>query len=553
MKKWLWLSSLLITAFVFLMPVPSVFGQEAQESGSLVPVDPAKIKKTKESLYVDVFDQSFYEEGVQFLRLPELFRKVAFSKIPARDVNVYDEVPDSLFFTNRQGKSPLSRGNLQKGPGGVLPAPGIWTVTRGKVEGIAPGFFIKDSNGQEFLLKFDPSDYPKMSTAAESISSRIFHALGYNVPTYHPVKFKLEDIEVDPRATYYDETGFKKPLSKRRIEDLLLFVARDSDETYRASASLILQGVIKGPFHMDGYRKEDPNDRIPHRYLREIRALRIFGSWVNYYDLKSGNTLDVLETVSGREVLKHYLIDFGSTIGSAAVDPKPPHFGHEHMFDFVEFYKSIFSLGFREKSWQKRWDENERKVSISGLGYFDNRHFDPGRWKSQLPYHAFKDLTTSDAYWAAKTILSFRDEDIEALVETGQFSDSKVKEALIKLLIERRDIIGAYWLEKSCPVDWIKISQESSGFKVQGTDLSVHYGLVPPNRRYRFQVLKSHFRSESNEPSVLLDDSSLARFPNPFVLSCRVKNSEGKWGKRLLLNFKREPNELKLLKIERDL
>lgn len=543
----------LLVALLFEIAVPAVYPEGTRELSPLQSVDPDEVPKTRPSLYVDIFDQAFYEEGVQFLRLADLARKLTGAKVRARNVNVFEEVPDSLFFTNRHGRERLSKKELQEGPEGSSPAEGRSIVTRGKMEGVNPGFFIRDAEGREFLLKFDPIDYPEMASAAESISARIFHAIGYNIPTYHVARFNLEDMAVEAGAEYYDDTGFKTALTKDRVEELLLFVARERDDSYRASASEILRGEIKGPFPIDGHRKDDPNDLIPHRYLREIRALRVFSSWVDYYDVRSGNTLDAVEVVGGRKVLKHYIIDFGSTLGSAGIDPKPPQFGHEYVFDWGEFFKSLITFGFREKPWQKRWEENKRRVDRASVGYFDNRQFDPGRWKNQMPYHAFRDLTASDGYWAAKIILAFRDEDIEALVETGELSDASAREYLARTLAERRDLIGRYWLEKSCPLDWFKITRASSGYRLEATDLVSHYGLEKSGRRYRFAVHKTSFTGEKDTPSFLLDDASVTAFPDPFVLTLQATGAIGKWSKRVCLTLKKSAGRLDLVRIEREL
>ncbi len=542
----------LILACQLALPLRAV--SAVQETLPVQSVDADKLKKNKQSLYVDMFDQVLYEEGVQFLRLGNLFRKATFSKSPARDVNIFDEVPDSLFFINRHARNPLSKEALQEGPEGLAPKPGKWIVIRGKMDGINPGFFVKEAEtGQEFLLKFDPIDNPALASSAESIGARFFHAIGYNVPAYHVVKFKLEDIEVDPNASYYDNTGFKKALTKAEVEELLLFVAREEDGSYRASASTILKGGNKGPFDLDRHRKGDPNDSIPHRYLRSIRALRVFASWVNYYDIRTGNTLDMVENLNGKNVVKHYVIDFGSTLGSAGVDAKPPQMGHEYIFDFGESFKSIFALGFWKKPWQKRWDENDRKVAIPSVGYFDNRHFNPGRWKNQIPYHAFKDLTAADGYWAAKIVMSFLDDDIAALVDTGELSDPEAKNALTKTLIERRDLIGRFWFEKSCPLEGFEVSRGSSGYRIGAHDLMLKSGLTKSPRRYRYCVCKSNIRGEQDEPVFILSDQAVASLPDSFAFSIQAKRSDGKWGKRVCLILKKQADGLELSGIKREL
>lgn len=509
-----------------------------------------ELKKSDASVTADLFDQVAYEEGAQFLRLGNLFRKITFSKSAARDVNIFDEIPDSLFFTNRHGRNRLPAEELQKGASDPAPGTGRWTVTEGKVEGTNPGFFIKDAEtGRDFFLEFDSIDTPELTTAAESISARVFHAAGYNVPAYHVVKFQLDNLEVDPSAAYYDNTGFKKQLTKEKIEELLLFVPREDDGSFRASVRALPQGKDLGPFDFDRRRKGDPEDLLPHHYLRSIRGLRVLASWVNHYELRNSNTLDVLEKVDGKDAVRHYLIDFKSALGSAGHGLKSPQMGHEYVFDYGEFFKALFSLGFWEKPWQKRWVENDRKSGLPGVGYFDNRQFNPGRWKSELPYHAFKNLTAADGYWAAKLVMSFTDDDISALVETGKLTDEAAKKALVETLIQRRDLIGRYWFEKSCSLE----NFEAAGYTVRAEDWMLKYHLTQSPRRYRYCVCKSGLRGETDKPEFILNSQDIAGLPDSFTLSIRAQKTDGKWGKRVCLSLKKQDGGLAIAGIKREL
>ena len=46
----------------------------------------------------------------------------------------------------------------------------------------SPGFQVVDAKGRKFMLKFDPAGRTGLTTGAEMIGGRIFHAAGYNVP-----------------------------------------------------------------------------------------------------------------------------------------------------------------------------------------------------------------------------------------------------------------------------------------------------------------------------------------------------------------------------------
>src|SRR3989338_3099106 len=65
-----------------------------------------RIKKRDTSFYRDFFDNVLYKPFAKFLRFDQLDVRSGLKKNPARDINLFDEVPDSGFFINRQGREP---------------------------------------------------------------------------------------------------------------------------------------------------------------------------------------------------------------------------------------------------------------------------------------------------------------------------------------------------------------------------------------------------------------------------------------------------------------
>ncbi|MFA5168918.1 MAG: hypothetical protein WC530_10370, partial [Candidatus Omnitrophota bacterium] len=245
---------------------------------------------------------------------------------------------------------------------------------------------------------------------------------------------------------------------------------------YRASACKIMKGNYRGIFSFESRRKDEPEDLVNHRDRREIRALGIFASWLNHYDLRESDTVDVSVEENGRTVLKHYLADFNGALGATLEGPKKPMLGHEYVIDYGETFKSILALGFREKPWQKKWRLAGEKVQASpAVGYFTNEFFDPARYKTEFPYETFRLVTRADGFWAAKLLMSFSDEDIRAMVKAGQYSDAKDADIIARTLIERRDNIARYWLSRANPLDGFSFSGGKLSFK----DLAVEYGMAP--------------------------------------------------------------------------
>lgn len=479
--KLLFKSATLLVALIF-----------SQTGISFAGAPSSNYSKRESGLFRDVFDQSLYYEGTEPLHLERLSRGLRGARNRSRNVNAFDEVPDSTFFTNRHGRESMSEEALKQGPArdnGPDPG-GEWVITKGKFEGLTPGFFIRDAQGGRYLLKFDPIDNLELNTGAEAVTSRFYHAIGYPVPSYTVVSFKKEKLTIDPQATVYDESGFRKKLTLERFDEFLLFIPETDDGKYRASASRILEGEILGPMKFQGRRQDDPEDSINHEDRREIRALQVFASWLNNNDMRESNSLDVVQERDGERKIWHYLIDFGSSLGAAAGGPKSPMFGHELMLDYGETLKAILSLGFWKKPWQKRWDEAGREVPNPSTGYFDNRYFDPARFRTQLPYFPFKDLTRSDGFWAAKLLMRFTEEEIKAIVSTGEFSDKKAEEALAQTLIERRDLIGRYWFKQANPLDEFRLFNEGGVYELRFEDLAVRHGLAPETgSTYRFEVV----------------------------------------------------------------
>ncbi len=473
--------------------------------------DPAEFKEQKTSLYRDIFDNNIYYESVNYLHLDRLYRAVFRKALRSSNVNLFDEVPDdTVFFTNRHARKRLSLEELERGPHETdgMDTSGKLTVVKGKFEGLHPGFFARDARGDLYLLKFDPVDNLELATGAEVIASRFYHAFGYNVPQYTIETFSLEQLEPAPDATTYDDTGFKKPLTKEKLEEYMLFIPQTADGKYRASASKILKGQAKGYFAFHGRRRENTADPVDHRVRRDIRALQVFASWLNNYDQRDGNTLDMVVEENGQKILKHYLIDFNGAFGSGTEEAKPPMYAYEHMIDYGEATKAFLALGFWEKPWQKRWREaGEEFTQPPAIGYFDSKRFDPGRFKTQLPYYAFKDLTRADAFWAAKIIMSFTDEEIRTLVKTGEYTDSQDSDYIAKTLIERRDIVGRYWFAQSNPLDEFDRQDNKLVFK----DLAVMYGFEQAaGTTYHVTVKGAHGKKRKAITSLTVSEPAVA-------------------------------------------
>jgi len=405
------------------------------------PVNVEKVTPRKLSDFYDFLLNQFGHPGER--NLPE-------KAIPAQAVNTLGEPMDGVWYVKRHYYRPMSIEELQNGPG-ITNAPstsGRWQVVGAKGEGITPGFTVLDAAQRRYFLKFDPLSNPEMATAADVITSRIVHALGYHVPENYLVTFDIDQLELRESVQFTDAHGKKRTMTRRDLAEILMKAPRDKKGRYRAVASFALPGRNIGPFRYFGRRADDPNDTVPHEHRRDLRGFSIFCAWVNHDDSRAINSLDTWQQENGIKFIKHYLIDFGSALGSASNGPNSMRAGAEYLFAWKPAITRAFSFGLMAPSWMSATYPNYPSV-----GHFEADKFDPRTWVPEYPNSAFLNRLPDDVFWAAKQVMAFTDEQIRAIVKTGQYSDPVAEKYVADMLIVRRDKIGKAFLNAVLPLD----------------------------------------------------------------------------------------------------
>jgi hypothetical protein len=286
----------------------------------------------------------------------------------ARDINSIDEVPDSSWFTNRigpyqTGQPQVTTDAIARGPiAGAPPDPSHWVLIGEKTSGVHPGFRARDARGETWFIELDPKTNPEGATAAVTIATKFFWALGYNQVETFLTTFDPKLATIDPAAKVRRPSGKKTSFTWDDLHSILETAARNPDGTYRIVAGRLIPGKILGNFRFNGTRSDDPNDIVPHEDRRELRALRVFGAWTNLTDLKAGNTLDTLITTpeNGRGTVRHYLQDVGSTFGMCN-DVHEWDLSYEYFYDGAKTRRRFLSLGFALSPWQ---DDSLRRISL---------------------------------------------------------------------------------------------------------------------------------------------------------------------------------------------
>ena len=410
---------------------------------------------------------SYFGERIpRFLDVP--------GRIRAQNINALDEVPDSTWFTNRIGRYDLSPAQVGMGPnphGPDMTRP--WKILGTKIGGASVGFVMLDGRGDRYLLKFDQKGFPEMETAADVVTQRLLWAVGYHVPEDNIVFFDRSQLSLTDDAEIKDRFGNKSTLSPERFEQILASIDRRADGSYRGLASKFLSGRPLGGYSQHGTRDDDPNDVVPHQHRRELRGQYVVFSWLSHTDLKEGNWLDMWvqdPKDPDRRYIKHFLIDFGKSLGVMAVTDNILHEGYLYSIDLANFFLSAPTLGL----WQRRW---ERLVvpDLLGIGAFDSETFEPSAWKPRVPFEPFDRRDKFDDFWSAKILMRLSADHIGAAVAAGRYSNPDSAHYLTRILVERQDKIARWAFTRVNPLDRFRV--EHTGSRLCYADLWLTYGL----------------------------------------------------------------------------
>lgn len=489
-----------LTIVVAAVSVLAVLGDAA--TPKFFPDDP---------IAVDPETQDASRVGSQDLSDPYDFLENTFmnpadtADVRAMNVNTLDEVPDSSWWTNRISVQPMSAEEIARGPlTGDGPADGIWTIVGSKNEGLTPGFRITDTNGQLYFIKFDPLTNPEMATGAEAVTTPLFHALGYHVAENYVAALRRENLRIGPKATLYREfSGQETVLTEEDVDALLRKVARNADGSYRVIASKAVEGKPLGPFRYHGTRPDDPNDVFPHEHRRELRAMRVFAAWLNHDDSRSINSQDALIERNGRKVVRHYLIDFGSTLGSGSTQAQKPRAGNEYIWEARPTLLTMATLGFYVRPWIK-----VEYPEMAAVGRFEGAFFQPQYWKPEYPNPAFGNARPDDLFWAARRVAAFSDDAIRGAVANGKYSNKAAELYLGDVIIVRRDKVARYYLNITNPV--VDFAMDEAG-RMTFRNAAVDANFASAAEAYRIRWARFDNATGKAEP---VGDEVVARDPS---------------------------------------
>jgi hypothetical protein len=402
------------------------------------------------------------------------------------NVDAFDEVIDSAWFTNRMGTVPYStddvmRGYCDKELDGSTVKDGEWPIDQGKPNGANPGFRVNVKEAGKFMLKSDPAGEGERATGATSIAARMYYALGWFSPCDSVVYFKPSALKLKPGLKVTDNSGATRNFDEGMLKKIL-DGAQHRGDLVRMVASKWLPGRTLGPFTYSGKRSDDPNDVINHEDRRDLRGARVLAAWLNHFDSREQNSMDTWMSIDpknpdgGPGYIRHWYIDLGDCFGSQwSEDQISRRLGFSYYLDVKHVGEDFITFGAIERPW-------ERAQKGGTFGYFSTRDFVPDDWHGGYPNPAFGRMTERDAAWGTRKIARFRDEHIAAAVKVGNYTLPEDSDYLIKTLIVRRDIILKRYLANLSPIGELKMSPEG---ELCGTDLA-RYSHVFDDASFRY-------------------------------------------------------------------
>ncbi len=495
----------------------------------LPPVDSLTVEQPQSNRLksdgTDFIDQQIINQGEQSIDLGRQFRWLMGCPKEALNVNAFDEVQNSSWFTNRlslqsvSGSKTAVNYDLWSKPNITQPL----TVLKAIHHGGTVRLIIEDSRGDRYELKFDPVGCNGLHRGAEMIGATALAAAGYNVPEVSICFVHPHLLKVSEQSELLDDKGKAHPMSEADLAGVLAEIELQHNGLLRCVASKAIAGSSLGHFQFEGIRKDDPNDLVPHQHRRELRGLYVISSWLNFTDVKASGTMDSFVKGSGRPLVKHYLTNFDAILGSGGAGAQPVYRGYENDFDPAALATRIFSLGM----YNPAWEHVPAEVQYPCIGRFHSAYFQPDKFKPSIPNPAFNNLTPRDGFWGAKIVMAFRDDDIRSLVGLANYPDSAAEDYLTKTLIERRDKIGEYWFNKLSPLDDFVLKDNGGGLQeLHFDDLAIRYGLADEATTVYRCALKLNGQKVSVFPGLrgrdVVSGERVLQLPDPSELAFRM-------------------------------
>lgn len=336
------------------------------------------------------------------------------------DVNALDEVPPSSWYEPQQP--------VLSPPGVTPPAPPLLVLDeKGTIADDA--LVVRDARGLRYELLVDPPEQSGLRTGAEVIGGYLIRGLGLRAPRSWIVTLPDSIFTTD---------GDK---SRERLSSWVKTSAALVEGGRRVSATLWPGGVDVGVTSDYSVRRDDPNDKVPHRDRRTLRAMRIFAHWIGWNSFGVRTTRDVYVGKPGEGHLLHYFVGMSQTLGTRDVQPEAIYDEEAGSIGW-----KLLTLGLARSAVQPA-----RQAPFPSIGYFP-AELEPGTFDVNPPYSPFVRMQPADEYWAAKRLLDIPNEVFRMGVPAANLLPA-AGDSLVDALQQRRQLLVAHAMIGVTPVD----------------------------------------------------------------------------------------------------
>jgi hypothetical protein len=264
----------------------------------------------------------------------------------------------------------------------------------------------------------------------------------------------------------------EKSLDEAALDAILKKTSKRGD-LLRVTASAWLPGHLIGPFRYNGTRADDPNDVIPHDDRRELRGARLLAAWLDHFDSREQNSMDVwLAAVPGAPddsspgLVRHYFLDTSDCLGSEwEWEPISRRLGLSYLLDWGDVGQDFITLGIPTRP----WETVQRSPAHIKLGFYNVKDFVPEEWKNEYPNAAFSRMTERDGAWMSRILARFTPEMVHRLAAVGNFSDPNDTEYLAAVMEGRLERILERYLLRLSPMADLHVDD---GDSLCGVDLA---------------------------------------------------------------------------------
>lgn len=393
---------------------------------------PRRREIVESTMIVDVYLRKPVLDALEARRVPD-----------PGDVNALDEVPASSWFDPH----PVDVVGMMRGPASDgAPVPPLVPLEAGTVAG-ASGIAVVDARGLRYELRVDPRDRAGSRTAAEAIGARLAWAVGYHVPGVVIGFVRLADFACD---------GLPKgeTCALGRVLPWLTSGPPATEAGFRVSATEWPAGVDLGPPPVGGARGDDPNDIVPHRDRRTLRALGVFSSWMALSDLGPRTLRDVYEGRAGEGHVRHMLVGFDDALGAGAV-VRPDEVRDPRTDGGRGFLWNLGTLGLGPRRLPPptplRWPS---------VGAFDG-DVDPVHAETSMPFEPIERVTAADRYWMAKRIASVTPPLVQAAIDVGAVEPAEARDYVAHALAERAQTIVSHAFAGVTPLEVARVEDDA--------------------------------------------------------------------------------------------